>query len=129
MITAVIVLSATTLVTVLTSVGALAFAYWSGQGARLHVEALKGRNAELGVAAVSLLQLLEQFGMGRVEFDGGGHLLLDCIPIMPNPEPLPGILRGQLANAVEYALRSANIELLGKQPEGSIELDAGDTVH
>jgi hypothetical protein len=133
MLTAVIVLSTVTLVSLLIGVAAVAFAYWTGQGARLQVKQLTGRNAELGMVSIALLQLLDQLGMDRIEYDGGGHLRRSCIPSMPNPGPIPDLLRSSLANAVECALRTSNIERLEDNSQ-SVGWDIGapgnpDKVH
>jgi hypothetical protein len=133
MVTAVIVLSTVTLVSLLIGVGAVAFAYRTSKGASTQVIQLTGRNAELGMVAIALLQLLDQLGMDRIEHDSGGHLRRSCIPTMPNPGPIPELLRSALANAVECALRTAKIERL-EDNSASVGWDMGapgnpDKVH
>ena len=125
MLTAVIVLSFVTLVSLLIGVGAVIFAFTTGRGARTQVKQLTERNAELGMVAMALLQLLDQLGMDRIEYDGGGHLRRSCIPVVPNPAPIPDLLRSALANAVECALRTANIERL---EDNSASEDWGTTM-
>jgi hypothetical protein len=133
MLTAVIVLSVVTLVSLLMCVSAVVTTYWLKKGTRLQVTQLTERNAELGMVAIALLQLLDQLGMDRIEYDGGGHLRRSCIPTMPNPGPIPELLRSALANAVECALRTAKIDHL-EDNSASVEWDMGapgnpDKVH